>query len=145
MWFTFLEPGRNKYSELLGGGNANIQFYQIYRPSHYCKSTEKCLLAIDKLALLTRTMLLPPTNRVARRYCFQSCVLAMVSVHRGSHVTITHDALDLTAKGPSQLHSPWTSYQELPWLWPSPGHQTWDPLLLTSGGQHWRPVQTCSL
>ena len=25
-----------------------------------------------------------------------------------------------------------------------PGHQTWDPLLVTSGGDHWRPVQTCS-
>ena len=27
---------------------------------------------------------------------------------------------------------------------PPPGHQTWDPLLLTSGGHHWRPVKTCS-
>ena len=24
-----------------------------------------------------------------------------------------------------------------------PRHQTWGPLLVTSGGNHWRPVQTC--
>ena len=24
-----------------------------------------------------------------------------------------------------------------------PGHQTWDPLIVTSGGDHWRSVQTC--
>ena len=28
---------------------------------------------------------------------------------------------------------------------PSPGHETWYPLLVTSGGDHWRPIQTCSL
>ena len=28
---------------------------------------------------------------------------------------------------------------------PTPGHQTWEPpLLVTSGGDHWRAVQTCS-
>ena len=25
----------------------------------------------------------------------------------------------------------------------APRHQTRDPLLVTSGGDHWRPVQTC--
>ena len=27
---------------------------------------------------------------------------------------------------------------------PTPGHQTWDPLLVTSGGNHLRPVKSCS-
>ena len=64
---------------------------------------------------------------------------------RGSHVMITQDALDLTIKGnpaPSPL---------LPL--PSPRHGTalYRDLLcpyslpVTSGGQDWRPVQTCQL
>ena len=28
--------------------------------------------------------------------------------------------------------------------WGMANHQTWEPLLVTSGGDHWRPVQTCS-
>ena len=43
------------------------------------------------------------------------------SVHRGSNVTITHDALDLTVQGP-QPH----------------------PQLVTSGGHYWRHIETCS-
>ena len=51
-----------------------------------------------------------------------------------SHVTITQDAMDLT------VHGPHTSDMEPPWPWPWPC-----PLLVTSGGHHWRPVQTFSL
>ena len=68
------------------------------------------------------------------------------SVHRGSHVTITHTALDLIIQGP-------------PSLAPGRAPQTWDMgphciitldmgpcctrILVTSGGQDWIPVQTC--
>ena len=66
---------------------------------------------------------------------------------RGSHVTITNDGLDLTVQGPPGptpapldirpgIPSPATRTSDTP----SPGHQTWDtPLLVTSGGDHWRP------
>ena len=43
---------------------------------------------------------------------------------RGSHVTITHDAFDI------------------PRTWKL---GIYPLLLLTSGGHHWRPVQTCLL
>ena len=65
---------------------------------------------------------------------------------RGSHVTITHNALDFTIQPPF-----------LCLVTPSPLHGTliyrdqgtWDlvvqgPLLMTSGDKDWRPVQTCS-
>ena len=52
--------------------------------------------------------------------CLCVCVCVCVYVHRGSHVTITYDALELTSPGPAPA---WT----------------------TSGGHHWRPVQVCSL
>ena len=56
-----------------------------------------------------------------------------VSVHRwGSNVTITHDALDLTEQPPPPFPKMGT-------------HWTGTPLLVVSDGQHWRPVQTCSL
>ena len=60
------------------------------------------------------------------------------SVHGGGggHVTITHNALDLTVQGCTAM---------------PPGHQTWKPqpqpwpsLLVTSGGHHWTPVQASS-
>ena len=54
----------------------------------------------------------------------------------GFHVTISHDALSLTVPGPSVVTPP-------PTLGP---HHTGSPhtLLMTSGGQDWRIVQTCS-
>ena len=51
---------------------------------------------------------------------------------QGSHVTITHDASDITMQGTPNSSPP-----------PDMASQT--PLLLTSGGQDWRPVQTYSL
>ena len=66
-----------------------------------------------------------------------SVVIVRNSVHKGvgSQVTITH--------GPPQ--PPCTPDMGLP----RPTHQTWDhppqPLAVTSGGHHWRLVQTCSL
>ena len=47
----------------------------------------------------------------------------------GSHVTITHDALDLTVHPPTDMGP----------------HSTGTSPAVTSGGHHWRPVQTCSL
>ena len=54
-----------------------------------------------------------------------------LSVHRGSHVTIIYDALDLTAQPPPRYQT---------WYLPrSPGYQAWTyPLLLPSGGHYWR-------
>ena len=61
----------------------------------------------------------------------------------GPHVTITHDALDLTVKALPQTWDMGTPQPQPP--------QTWDmgiphsaPMLVTSGGHHWRPVETCS-
>ena len=39
-------------------------------------------------------ILLPPASKVANRYSFQLCL----SVHKGSHVTVTHHALHLTVQ-----------------------------------------------
>ena len=49
-------------------------------------------------------MFLPPANEVADRSCFQWYVHRSVQRGRGaggSHVTITHDVLDITIQGPS--------------------------------------------
>ena len=89
----------------------------------------------------------------------------MFSVVSVCHVTITHDALDFTIQGPPPKHG--TSLYRDPQTWdltvqgpPSAmaqPHSTLDmgphcmgtlwpqcPLLVTSGGQDWRLVQTCS-
>ena len=50
-----------------------------------------------------------------------------VSQQWGPHLTIIHDVLDLLNPTPPP---------------PRPGP---NPLLVTPGGHHWRPVQTCSL
>ena len=42
------------------------------------------------------TSILPPANEVAERYVFTGVVLFMGEGGGGFHVTITHDALDLT-------------------------------------------------
>ena len=72
------------------------------------------------------------------------------SVHRGSDMTIIHDALDLTVQ--PTLSQTWDMGPHAPSTHPHP--QTWalrdpqsrpGPLLLTSAGHHWRPVETCSL
>ena len=78
------------------------------------------------------------------------CVCHTVCPQSGSHLTITHDTLDLTVQGhpypsPSSLSpqpstSPQTSDLRFPCPWP------WScTLLLTSGVQHCRAIQTFSL
>ena len=67
---------------------------------------------------------------IPQGYCLatahQEVMLSLMPVcSRGFHVTITHNALDLTIEVPHR-------------------HQIWDPMLVTSGGHHWKPVQTCS-
>ena len=57
---------------------------------------------------------------------------AVCSWEVGCHVTIIHDALKITVTTlPPTRHGTWVP--------------TRLPLLPTSGGHHWRPVQTCSL
>ena len=60
-----------------------------------------------------------------------------LSVHRVSHVTITNDTLDLTIQ-----EEPIRPGPKPPDI--RPGRSGHSPLLMTSGGDHWRPVQTCS-
>ena len=98
------------------------------------------------------------SSRVCRLFCLQG----------KSHVPITHDALDINVQGiplalalppppdigPHWTRPPWPLDMELHCtrtpLTAAPGHRTslykdpWPPLLVTSGGQDWRPVQTCS-
>ena len=70
------------------------------------------------------------------------------SIQVGSHVTITHDPFDLCVQ-PSPmaltLASPWTWHLTVEgtplWTWTSLYR---DRLLVTSGGHHWRSVQTYS-
>ena len=84
---------------------------------------------------------------------------------RGSHVTITHVHWDMKPtlpprnrhqtsnmgpappRTPDMAYTPSTPTPDMGPTLPPPQHQTWDlcPLLLTSGGHHWKPVQTCSL
>ena len=91
---------------------------------------------------------MPPTGREG--YVFTGVRLF---VHTGPHVTITHDALaNRTESHPLDIRpgttTPWTSELE-PLL---SRHQTQNlpstpapcPLLVTSGGHQWRPIQTCS-
>ena len=59
------------------------------------------------------------------------------SVQRRSHVTITHDTLDPAIQGPSVLVLPKTC--NLTVQGPT------GSLSVTSGGQDWKPVQTCLL
>ena len=81
-----------------------------------------------------------------RQRCCGKAMFSLVSVclFTEAHVTITHDALDINVEGPMALALPLPS-----------GHQKWDlshpplpqacALLMKPDGQHWRPVQTCSL
>ena len=88
---------------------------------------------------------------VLRILVLRSCVC--LSVHRGRrfHVTTTHDALNLNVQGPPDKFK---LVQLEPQCTGSPRQvqtcATWtsldrNSLLVTSGGQDWRPVQTCSL
>ena len=73
------------------------------------------------------------------------------------HVTITQDALELTVQGAYALAlapppPPDIRPSDMESLSTNPALQTSDmgplqsqlPLLVTSSGHHWRPVQTCS-
>ena len=67
-------------------------------------------------------------NEVAGRWFFHSCL--SVEVSPCDHY-------------PSCIGPHCTPHPPSPQPWP-PRHQTWDTLLKTSGGHHWRPIQTCS-
>ena len=72
-----------------------------------------------------------------------SVVRVCQSVHPqgwGSHVTITHDALDFTVQS-SHEHDPGPGSPSVQGPSNTPPHH----LLVTSGGQDRRPVPTCSL
>ena len=83
----------------------------------------------------TQTQVFTALKRSCRKVMFLvACVC--LSVHRRSHVTISHDALDLTTQGPhsprqSQNCSTWTSQHRDPKPWLSSYR---DPLVLTYGG-----------
>ena len=81
-------------------------------------------------------------------------MFSFISLHhsvyrRGSHVNITHDALDLTVQ-PQQISnlgrpgpSPFWASDVGPRA-TSKQHQTWDPSVLVKSGDHWLLAQTCS-
>ena len=82
---------------------------------------------------------------------FSWCLCLYPRGRGGTHVTTTLNALDLTVQDLSP--QPWLQLHPLdirhltPKAYPPPHirHRTpTDPLLVTSGGHHWRPVQTCS-
>ena len=105
----------------------------------------------------------PPTK--LREGNVFSRVSLSVCLSTGEDVTINHDALDLTVQGPpppscTPRHgtSPRLPGTSLYWNPPQTrAHPSTcsnslnldltvqGPLLLTSSGQEWRPVQTCSL
>ena len=72
----------------------------------------------------TCSNLLPPTNKVVRRNVFSRVCLSFCPTGGGGfHVTITHDALDLTVQAPAT-----------PLPWPLPPLWTWD--LIRKGPPH---------
>ena len=79
-------------------------------------------------------------------------VCQSVSPQGGPHVTITHDALDLTVWGsqsqpcPQTCDSP-TPGPSPPWTSDMGCHSTPSPsfLLVISGDHHWKPIQASSL
>ena len=93
----------------------------------------------------------PPT-KLLEGNVFSHVCLSFCS-HRGPHVTITHDALDLSVQSPLGLppspgHGDPPKFQPPKPAPPNMGHGdplTPAPLIVTSGGHHWRPVQTYSL
>ena len=80
-------------------------------------------------------------------------VMSVILPTGGSHVTIIHDALDLTVQGSHEPALPFSPHQS--WEPPDPSPGCSDirpetscapaptPVLVTSGVDHWRPVQTC--
>ena len=92
---------------------------------------------------------------ICQRSCGKvMCLSVCPQGGRGSHVTITHDALDLTVQPPSghgtsMYRDPRQGTSLYRELWPSlapSGHRTplQGSLVKTSGGQHFIPVQSCS-
>ena len=122
----------------------------------------------DVHLIVIQASLLLPANEVAERYCYHRCL----SFCSGGPLPMMH--WDMGTPLPSPRHGTWVPTPSLlprrcdlrTYLLPftqemGPGYLlsrpcywhllviTGDmgptPLLLTSGGHHWRPVQTCSL
>ena len=86
-----------------------------------------------------------PPKELSEGNVFSHVCLSVCLSHKESHVAITHDALDLTVQ-PSPALAPALLFQTWdPQPRPHPSYIGPHPLLVTSGGHHWRPVQTCSL
>ena len=64
------------------------------------------------------------------------------SVHEGPHITITHDALDLTVQIQSSLQGTGSILRTGRWSLP-PLYRAPPLVLVTSGGHDRRPDQTC--
>ena len=74
-----------------------------------------------------RNIYRPPTKLPQGNVFY--CLCLSVQRERVPHVTITHDALDLTVQIPIPAPAP-------------PKFRHGIALQVTSGGHHWRPVQT---
>ena len=93
-------------------------------------------------------LLLPPANEVLPESNVFSLGLSVILFGAGggvSHLTITYDVLDLTIQGPAPQDMFRLVQLEPHCTGTSPSLTGPLPLLVTSGGQDWRPVQICSL
>ena len=104
-------------------------------PEHFMLEEWSTLAERQSRHRITGIYYRPPTElRKGNVFSYVCLSFFILSVHggggEGPHVTIIYDALDLTVQC-------------------APRYQTWDPppapQLVTSGGHHWIPVQTCSL
>ena len=128
-------------------GSAYARYTQRSETAFYIYRTGIC--RHRQLKYYTRIYSYRPPTKLEEGNAFNH---VCVSVHRvGSHVTIICDALNLTVKQPPVQTCDLTGQGSLPEMWPHwpgtpsiPGTSLGrDPLLVTSGGHHWRPVQTC--
>ena len=88
----------------------------------------------DALCIFVDHFALPPPCGKVMFSQVSACDSVLVGGQGGPHVTITHDALDFTVQPSQSRHGTWGT--------PQPKTR---PLLVTSHGHHWRPVQTCPL
>ena len=109
-----------------------------------------CTLPLLQQASLYMNYYRPPTNLREGEDTIFSCVYPSDCPHGGgSHVTITHDGLDLTVLGPQTLgHQTQDTLPSLaPFSWTSdmwsPPYQTWDSSTPTASDTWWPSLETC--
>ena len=102
---------------------------------------KRIILLIQSHSFEVRNYYRPPRKLREANVLSRVCLSVYLSTGGGVPcVTITHDALNLSIQRPlAALVSPSVHRH------PQPRPCTEGPQLVTSAGQDWRPVQTCSL